>query len=162
MNAEAFRQYYDYHFAENRKTWEWYIVPLSQEQFVQAVDYSVGSVRNQVVHMINVDNAWFSDLRGDDAPEFLEDDSVNNRDTIRAYGDAVEQKMRDYLANLQDEMLLQKPFSEGEDKDLILWQILLHVVNHGTDHRAQLLRILHDLDVKTGPQDYVFYAYETV
>jgi uncharacterized damage-inducible protein DinB len=68
--------------------------------------------------------------------------------------------MRTYLATLQDSMLLQKPFSEGEDKDLILWQVLLHVGNHGTDPRAQLLRLLNDLGVKTGPQDFVFYAYE--
>jgi uncharacterized damage-inducible protein DinB len=48
----------------------------------------------------------------------------------------------------------------GEDKDLILWQVLLHVVNHGTDHRAQLLRLLNDLGVETTSQDYVFYMYD--
>ncbi len=35
MNADAFRYFYEYHFAENRKTWDWYITSLSQEQFVQ-------------------------------------------------------------------------------------------------------------------------------
>ena len=49
--------------------------------------------------------------------------------------------------------------AEGEDKDLILWQVLLHVVNHGTDHRAQLLRWLNDLGVNTEYQDYIFYVY---
>ena len=67
--------------------------------------------------------------------------------------------MRDYLATLRDDMLLARPFAEGEDKDLILWQVLLHVANHGTDHRAQLLRLLNDLGVETDYQDYVFYAY---
>ena len=52
--------------------------------------------------------------------------------------------MRDYLAELRDEMLFDKPL-EGEDKDLILWQVLLHVANHGTDHRAQLLRLLEQI-----------------
>jgi uncharacterized damage-inducible protein DinB len=68
--------------------------------------------------------------------------------------------MRAYLADLRDDMLFEKPFADGEDKDLILWQVLLHVANHGTDHRAQLLRLLHDLGVKTGPQDYIFYVYD--
>jgi uncharacterized damage-inducible protein DinB len=68
--------------------------------------------------------------------------------------------MREYLANLRDDMLFEKPFADGEDKDLILWQVLLHVGNHGTDHRAQLLRLLNDLGVKTGPQDYIFYVYD--
>jgi uncharacterized damage-inducible protein DinB len=68
--------------------------------------------------------------------------------------------MRDYLARLSDDMLLAKPIAEGEDKDLILWQVLVHVVNHGTDHRAQLLRLLNDLGVETVSQDYIFYAYD--
>ena len=47
-------------------------------------------------------------------------------------------------------MLFEKPFPEGEDKDLVLWQVLLHVVNHGTDHRAQAA-FVERLGVKTGP-----------
>jgi predicted N-acetyltransferase YhbS len=41
-----------------------------------------------------------------------------------------------------------------------LERVLLHVVNHGTDHRAQLLRSLHDLGLETSSQDYIFYVYE--
>ena len=69
--------------------------------------------------------------------------------------------MRGYLAALRDEMLFDTPIEEpDEDRDLIVWQVLLHVVNHGTDHRAQLLRSLNDLGVETTWQDYIFYAYE--
>jgi len=159
MNADAFRHLYAYHFAENRKTWDAYITSLSQEQFTQPVDYSLGSVRNHIVHLINVDESWFSELRGVEVPDWRNPAEFEDRADIRAEWDSVEQMMRIYLANLRDEMLFAKPF-EGEDKDLIVWQVLLHVVNHGTDHRAQLLRILHDFGRKTGPQDYVFYAYD--
>ena len=31
MNGNAFRHFYDYHFAENRKVWDSYIAPLSDE-----------------------------------------------------------------------------------------------------------------------------------
>jgi uncharacterized damage-inducible protein DinB len=69
--------------------------------------------------------------------------------------------MRDYFATLRDDMLFDKPIEEPEeDKELIVWQVLLHVVNHGTDHRAQLLRLLSDLGVKTTSQDYIFFAYD--
>ena len=69
--------------------------------------------------------------------------------------------MRAYLADLRDEMLFSKPIVDPEeDKDLIVWQVLLHVVNHGTDHRAQSLRTLNDLGVETPPQDYIFYVYD--
>jgi uncharacterized damage-inducible protein DinB len=160
MNANAFRQVYDYHFAENRKLWEDYITPLSHEQFTQGVGYSHGSVRDQVVHLMSVDDTWFSGLRGVDIPEPLNPAHFEDRQRIRSHWDTVEQTMRAYLANLHDDQLFEKPFAEGEDKDLILWQVLLHVVNHGTDHRAQLLRLVNDLGVKTTAQDYIFYVYE--
>jgi uncharacterized damage-inducible protein DinB len=159
MNADALRHFYNYHFAENRKIWKAFIAPLSQEQFTQPVNYSHGSVRNQIVHLINVDDAWFSDLKGIQSPEWPVPADMADREQIRAHWDTVEQKMRDYLENLTDEMLFEKPL-QGEDKDLIVWQVLLHVVNHGTDHRAQVLRLLNDLGVKTGPQDYIFYFYD--
>jgi uncharacterized damage-inducible protein DinB len=38
--------------------------------------------------------------------------------------------------------------------------VLLQVANHGTDHRAQVLRLLKDLGIKTVSQDYIFYAYD--
>lgn len=162
MNADAFRYFYNYHFSENRKIWDSYIMSLSQEQFVQDINYSIGSVRNQIVHLMSVDYAWFHDVRDVENPGFFNPDDFNDRDKIRLQWDIVEQYMRDYLATLRDEMLFTKPIAEGEDKDLILWQILLHVCNHGTDHRAQLLRLLHDLGVKTGPQDLIFYVYDNL
>ncbi len=160
MNADAFRHFYNYHFTENRNLWDRYIVSLSQEQFTQPCDYSMGSVRDQVVHMIGVDAAWFGDLRGIEIPDWTDPDKLVDRDEIRASWDKVEQFMREYLADLRDDMLFTKPFAEGEDKDLILWQVLLHVGNHGTDHRAQVLRLLSDLGAKTAPQDYIFYVYD--
>jgi uncharacterized damage-inducible protein DinB len=56
-------------------------------------------------------------------------------------------------------MLFDKPL-EGEDEVLDLWQVLLHVANHGTDHRAQILRLLNDLGIETIYQDYIFYVYK--
>ena len=37
MNANAFRHFYDYHFAENRKIWDRYVTLLSHERFTQPV-----------------------------------------------------------------------------------------------------------------------------
>jgi uncharacterized damage-inducible protein DinB len=160
MNAAAFRHFYDYHFALNRFIWNSYVVPLSQEQFTRTFPYAHGSVRNQIVHMMRADNDWFGGLRGGDFPEPLDPDDFDDRKVLRAFWDNLEQQMRDYLAGLRDEMLFEKPFPEGEDDVLYLWQVLLHVANHGTDHRAQLLRTLNDLGVETTAQDYVFYIYE--
>jgi uncharacterized damage-inducible protein DinB len=160
MNANGFRHFFNYHFAENRNLWNAYVTPLSDNQFTQDAGYSHGSVRNQIVHLMSVDDTWFSGLRGAEIAESLDPATFVDRSSIRKHWDAVEQRMREYLVALRDDMLPEKPFAEGEDKDLIVWQVLLQVGNHGTDHRAQLLRLLNDLGVKTVSQDYIFFAYD--
>src|SRR5229473_808872 len=119
MNADAFRHFYDYHFSENRNIWDAYVSSLSDEQFMQNESYSHGSVRNQIVHLMSVDDTWFSGLRVVDIPDSLDPAGFVERNSIRVHWDAVEQRMRDYLAELRDEMLFEKPFAEGDDKDLI-------------------------------------------
>lgn len=161
MNADAFRHFYNYHFAENCKVWE-HVVSLTFEQFTQPVDYSRGSVREQVIHLLDAEDVWFSELDGVEPSEPLpETVTTDDRDTVRTHWDKVEEKIRTYLAGLQDEMLFTKPIKEPEeDQVLVVWQVLLHVANHATDHRAQLLRALHDLGADTISQDYIFYVYE--
>lgn len=44
MNTAYFRQLYAYHFALNRKLWHNSIMTLSDEQFVQHLGYSLGSI----------------------------------------------------------------------------------------------------------------------
>ncbi|NDJ53330.1 MAG: hypothetical protein GYB68_09635 [Chloroflexi bacterium] len=160
MTADLLRHFYEYHFSENRSLWNTYVVPLSQEQYLAEVDYSIGSVRHHLVHMASVDRTWFTELRGLDIPEPLNPAQFADRETLRARWDHIEAEMRAYLANLRDDMLNSKPIIDEEDQDLTVGQVLLHVVNHGTDHRAQLLRLLNGFGLKTVSQDYIFYVYD--
>jgi uncharacterized damage-inducible protein DinB len=160
LNADAFRYLYEYHFRENHTIWE-HITGLTPKQFMQEMGYSHHSVRDQIVHLMNVDQGWFSELQNiESSDQFEHAAAADDREIIRAYWDFVEVMMRDYLADLRDDMLFDKPIEIEEDKNLMVWQVLLHVVNHGTDHRAQLLRFLHDLGVKTSSQDFIFYVYD--
>jgi uncharacterized damage-inducible protein DinB len=62
MNADTFCHFFSYHFAENRNIWDSYVAPLSYTQLAQHVDYSHVSVRDQIVHLMNVDELSFSEL----------------------------------------------------------------------------------------------------
>ena len=159
MDPVAFRHFYAYHFSENRKLLELCASQLTPQQFVQPAGYSYGSVRDQLVHLMQVDQAWFSDLRGTAIPGEHSLEAYADLEVLRADWTSIEQEMRSYLSALTDEMLMSQPL-QGEDKDLYVWQVLLQVANHGTDHRAQVLRLLSDLGVQTSSQDYIFFAYE--
>ncbi len=61
--------------------------------------------------------------------------------------------MRLVLPTLDEPMLGQiypnAPFTNG--------QLLVHVVNHATEHQGQILRMAHDLGAPTFEQDYYYY-----
>lgn len=153
MNADDIRDLYAYHFAMNRKLWDDSVMTLTDEQFTQRLEYSVGSIRNQVVHLFNIDDRWFAGLRREEVPGFINPVYLHKRAVIRAQWDVVEGKMRAYLSGLTDAMM-REPYDDGA---LHVWQVLVHIVNHATDHRAQTLAMLHALGAPTFPQDYAIW-----
>jgi uncharacterized damage-inducible protein DinB len=156
MNADNFRKLYQYHFTLNRRIWDRCITKLTDEQFTRELPYSIGSIRNQTVHMASIDERWFSGLGGTELPNFLDPTVFPNRTAVRAKWDAVENEMQACLDGLTDQRI-QEAFSG----DMLVWEVLFHVLNHGTDHRAQVLSMLNQQHgVKTFPQDYVFFIWD--
>jgi uncharacterized damage-inducible protein DinB len=163
MNAEAIRTLYEYHFALNRRTWDECVTRLSDEQFVAEVGYSLGSIRNQVVHVMSVDQRWFALLRGAPLPDRLQPAQFPDRASVRTRRDEIDSAMRKQLADLADadaaRVLTYAHPRTGATFSNPAWHILFHVVNHGTDHRAQILAMLHGLGAPTLEQDLMGYLW---
>lgn len=154
MNADEIRFIFGYHFAANRAMWEAAIVPLSEEQFAQVIPYSHESVRNQVLHILSVDEAWF---HGIDSPErlpFRDPTQYPTKAAVRTAWDEVEARMRSALSALTDERA-NAPYQTAVPN--ATWQILMHVLNHGTDHRAQIYAMLNMIGMHSQPQDMLHY-----
>src|SRR6516165_3598857 len=60
------------------------------------------------------------------------------------------------------EMARQVPFKSRfvGNVGLPAWQIVMHVVNHATLHRGQIVGVLRQLGVKPPTTDIVFYYHE--
>lgn len=161
INADGIRQLYDYHFTINRKLWDHGVLNLTQAQYVQREDYGIGSIRNHVVHLVDVDQSWFLELRGIEKPRGMNAVHYFTRESIRAKWDEVEAMMRSYLNALTDADLNEQPFLKFKRKSPTrTWQALVQVINHGTDHRAQLLMLLNRAGVETFAQDWIFFVLD--
>jgi uncharacterized damage-inducible protein DinB len=162
MHADDIRLLYGYHFRANRKLWDTCIISLSDEQFLQSLDYSVGSIRNQMVHMMDIEEGWFEGLitgrEGRDP--FKQPEGWTTREQIRADWDVVEDKIKAYIAGLTDDKCNQ-PMDASENA-LRKWQVMLHVLNHATDHRAQTLAMLYRLGAPTFAQDMVYHFWNVL
>jgi uncharacterized damage-inducible protein DinB len=158
MQIQMLRHFVAYHVAENAVLWT-YIDQLTADQFVADIAYAHGSIRNQLVHMLSVDATWLAGLTGLPIPEPLDPMHYDAPDQLKVEWDALAHALYTYVDELVDADLMTQPLTD-EDANLYVWQVVLHLVNHGTDHRAQVLRCLHDAGVKTVSQDYIFYAYD--
>jgi len=77
--------------------------------------------------------------------------------TQRILESPMRSEMRVYLDGLNDQHL-EMPFQEN----MKVWNVLYHVVNHGTAHRAQIGARLRHLGLKPPPQDYIHFTLESI
>lgn len=162
MNTASVLTLYDYNYWAHRRVWGC-VEQLSEVQFTQESDYSWGSVHSQVVHTMSAEWIWFSRLKGDSPTGALRNEEYPTRAAIRQKWDAVEQEVRAYLNSLSDADLegdFTYQTTSGESYTHNRLNILLHVVNHGTDHRAQTLAIIDQVGGPTVEQDLLFYLRE--
>jgi uncharacterized damage-inducible protein DinB len=150
----------DYNYWANRKVWDC-VMRLSDEQFTQDLDYSIGSIFVQCVHTMGVESWWFTFLQTGKL-EFLELEDFPNRAAIRTKWDEVETMARAYAASLTPSELEREVTPDfWENKPAIkVWEAILQITNHSTDHRAQMLAGLHRLGAPTISQDVLDYIFE--
>lgn len=154
MRADDIRLLFDYSYSATRRVLD-AADRLDGDAFT-AVPPIGGcpSPRAVLVHMLDAEQSWRRTLRrGAHIPE--PDLDPNSFPTVAALADAWhadEQEMRDWLATLDDDAL-NAPVLGGRP----LWQYLLHVCNHGTQHRSEAALILTHLGTSPGDLDFTFY-----
>lgn len=160
MNKEYFLMLYDYNYWVNKKILD-AAEKVSDAQFVANAPHSFGSLRGTLVHTLTAEWIWLSRWQGVSPTAILNETEFPNLASLRSRWREEEQKMRAFLATLNDEDLLrvvQYTSTRGDKFARVLWIMLAHVVNHGTKHRAEAAAIMAELDASPGDVDLVRYA----
>jgi uncharacterized damage-inducible protein DinB len=151
---ELIRLFIEYHLCLTRQVWD-SIGQITDEQFLLENEYSRGSLRNLMIHLASTDRRWLAGLKSTPDVGHLNPEDYPNREAARAAFEQVARDMADYAAALT-ESELEKPIAGLPNPR---WQILLHLVNHGTDHRATVLQHLHQLGAPTFDQDFIIWLW---
>jgi len=161
MHREAVHMMIGYHQSRNRLLWE-AIENLGHTAFAADAAYSVGNIRNHMVHLSFVDAAWLHGLQGNPRDSFVWLDSSRYAEvyptiaTAKTFHQEVSDQLWTSVQRWTDADLQVCPAGMREQR----WQVLMHLVTHGVDHRAQVLRLIHDYGGKTFPQDLIMYLWD--
>lgn len=162
MNKQSIITLFEYHIWANHQVWEC-LDSITAEQFTEDVDYSHGSLQSQFFHLMQSDNYVPYMLEKPPVGGEVKKEDFLEMANMRSHWDNVESGMMAVLAETDDEKLAGMtplPAGDSTSVDVPMWEALLSIVNHGTNHRAQILMQLHKLGGKTVEQGLYFYMLQ--
>jgi len=163
MNANYIRILYDYNYWANARIMHSALL-VTPAQFTATNTSSYGSLQGTLVHTLSAEMTWRHRLQVAQPPfTRLAVDGFPTPQILNDYWAAQEALMRAYLADLTDadlEILLEYKNYKGIVYHNAVWGILTHVVNHGTQHRAEAAAMLTDFNYSPGDIDMIMYLRE--
>ena len=158
---EILQQLSAYHIWANQQLLD-AIHQLPEEKQRQTVASSFDSLLKTVLHMWDSETVWWQRLK---LSERLVRPAENFSGNMKEAAENLLQQNRqwnEWIASAQEHMLqhvfMYRNFKKEQFKQPV-YQMLLHVFNHGTYHRGQLVTMLRQLGVEKIPQtDFIVWS----
>jgi uncharacterized damage-inducible protein DinB len=103
-----------------------------------------------LTHTLHAEWLWLQRWQGRSPQEFPSNDALATIYDIRQRWEKQERDLRAFLAAQSEQSLTQTVAyknTKGEDFELPLYQMMVHVVNHATHHRAEIAEMLAQIEV---------------
>jgi uncharacterized damage-inducible protein DinB len=162
VNVEDFTNLYDFNAWADRRTLD-SCEPLTESQFVQDLGSSFPSVRDTLVHLMLVEWVWLERWHNRAPDKYPAAAEFTNLDAVRSRWLEIERDLLAYVAALKPDDLqrvVHHKTMAGAPQAQPLWQMLQHLVNHGTYHRGQIATMLRQLGAKPVGTDLIFFYRE--
>ena len=131
---------------------------LSEEEFRRPGTTDNGSAYDTLLHMVIVDWSWREFCIGNDDDDSYPDGwPFPDLATIRSFWDDEHARLLGYASSL-DEPAMSETLtweSEGTQWSAPRWEVIAHVVNHGTQHRSEMARYLTECGNSPGDLDLI-------
>lgn len=122
---------------------------ITPDQFIRPMGNSFSSVCDTVEHICAAERIWIARLRGEKPRGFEAPHRLTDFDAARKEWVELEGEMHEQLGKLGPqavERVIEYQDLRGNHQSDVLWQMLQHMVNHGSYHRGQITTMLRQLD----------------
>jgi uncharacterized damage-inducible protein DinB len=161
VSAETLRLHLDYHAWASRRLLN-AIDPLTPAERSRDFKTSDKNVLDTLAHVYGADRLWLQRVNGE-SPTTLLAPEDRQLGVLSTQWPALQQRWKEWAAPLTDQDFQAKiPYRDlkGNSYQQPLWQILLHVVNHGTHHRGQVSGFLRAMGHHPPPLDLIAFYRE--
>jgi uncharacterized damage-inducible protein DinB len=137
---------------------------LTEEELNRDFGTADRSVLGTLAHLYGSDRLWLSRLSGSPHPGFVTD-ADRRLSTLQNDWPVLDARWRDWAARLtaaSADSLVSYTDLKGRHWTQPLWQLVLHVVNHGTHHRGQVSGFLRSMGHTPPVCDLVHYYREVI
>jgi uncharacterized damage-inducible protein DinB len=159
VSAETLRTHLDYTaFASSRLVDA--AASLSSEELTRDFQTADHSVLGTLAHIYAADRVWLGRIHGHPPQKFLDPEVDLHLSVLQTAWPALLARWKDWATSLTDDSAqtaLAFTDLKGNRHQQPLWQIVLHVVNHGTHHRGQVSGMLRALGHTPPPLDLIAY-----
>jgi uncharacterized damage-inducible protein DinB len=137
---------------------------LTGEELSRKQGASFESVEGNLAHIVGAQIVWLQRWTGGaNAKPVMEFQKMRGLPLIREAFEKSHSELRSFLASLTEERLdqvLAYRDSAGNPYKRVMWQLMSHVVNHGTHHRAETAMAMGLLGKTMRELDYSYFELE--
>jgi uncharacterized damage-inducible protein DinB len=136
---------------------------LTPEQFLVPVPYPHNSLRGTLVHTSFAEWVWRKRWEGNPQNPVWKTEEFPTFKSLRDRWAEEQPKLMDFVQNVTEENLSRKfnyVSTEGFPHERLLWESMLHVINHGTQHKAEAAAILTGMGYSPGDIDLIVFLNE--
>lgn len=136
---------------------------VTSEQFLAPLTFPHGGLRGTLVHALFAEWIWRHRWEGISPSARLKPEDFPTFATLRSRWADEENRLMAFVEEVTDERL-QNHFSynatDGTSYERVLWHTMLHLVNHGTQHRTEAAALLTGFGHSPGDIDLVYFLDE--
>jgi uncharacterized damage-inducible protein DinB len=133
---------------------------LSEEELRRDLNVSMKSILGTLQHIYYADRVWLSRLEQRVLPSFMDPDPGPSLNDLKECWPKVLGSLRAFVERTPMEVFeedLHYRRLNGVACTTTHWKVLLHIVNHATLHRGQIMNMLRQMGHVPPGTDYIFY-----
>lgn len=164
MSRQEISRLYDYNAWANHRVLD-ACGALDRETFVREMVSSFPSVRDTLVHILGAEWIWLERWRGRspgpaEAEGMFAGLAYPDLEAVRRRWQAIESDQLNFIRALREAELgrvIEYINLEGHRFAYPLREMLVHLVNHGSYHRGQVVTLLRQMGAQPAATDYLRY-----